>query len=232
MSKLICIDAGHGGKDGGGGTNNLWKEKDKVLDISLEQKKHFERNGIKVVMTRTNDIFIDSVQRGRLVRDSKARYCISNHINAFNGKAEGAETIHSIFANSNIAKGILDALVKDGAKYRRFFSKKNSQNTDWYFMHRLTGSVNTVIVEYGFADNPSDTKKIQKDWKKYAESVAKYYIENVFNQKYIQESAPKPSKPTSKLYKVQIGAYSNKKNANDQAAKAKKAGFGTYIVHE
>ena len=32
------------------------------------------------------------------------------------------------------------------------------------------------------------------------------------------------------LYKVQVGAYSNKANANAQAAKLKAAGFNTYIA--
>ena len=184
MSKIICIDPGHGGKDPGGGTNNQFKEKDMVLQISFEQKRHFGRNGIKVVMTRTNDEYFDSVPRTNRVKASGAKHCISNHINA--GGGEGAETIHSIHASSATATGILDALVASGAKKRRVFSRKGS-NGDWYYMHRMTGAVSTVIVEYGFADNSNDSKKIIKDWKAYAEAVAKYYIEQVFKQKYIPE---------------------------------------------
>lgn len=215
MSKVICIDPGHGGKDPGGGSNNSFKEKDKVLDISFEQKKHFERNGIKVVMTRTTDTYLDSVPRTNKVKNSGAGHCISNHINA--GGGEGAETIHSIHSNGKVAEGILKSLVALGAKYRRFFSKKNSSGSDWYFMHRLTGNVSTIIVEYGFADNTSDTNKIIKNWKKYAEAVARYYIENVFNQKYVPASGggggsskpkPKPSKPDDKDF-VWVGT--NKK---------------------
>ncbi|QTD40629.1 glucosaminidase domain-containing protein [Sporosarcina sp. Te-1] len=182
---VIFIDPGHGGKDPGGGTNKQFTEKDMVLKISLEQKRHFERNGIKVVMTRTNDEYVDSVPRTNRVKASGAQYCISNHINA--GGGEGAETIHSIHASPVIATGILDALVACGAKKRRVFSRKGNGNTDYYYMHRMTGSVSTVIVEYGFADNTSDTQKIIKDWKKYAEAVARYYIEHVFKKKYVAE---------------------------------------------
>lgn len=49
----------------------------------------------------------------------------------------------------------------------------------------MTGSVQTIIIEYGLANNAADTKKILKDWKSYAEAVARYYIEQVFNQKFI-----------------------------------------------
>lgn len=222
MEKLICIDPGHGGKDPGGGTNKHFKEKDIVLQISLEQKRHFERNGIKVVMTRTSDEYLDSVPRTNRVKASRSKYCISNHINA--GGGEGAETIHSIHASPVIAKGILDALVDVGAKRRRVFSRPGT-NGDWYYMHRMTGAVNTVITEYGFADNASDTKKIINDWKRYAEAVAKYYIEHVFKQKYIPEKG-----------EVTVAAEQYEKNAKPspslaaEFAKAIDAGItdGTY----
>lgn len=193
VKKVICIDPGHGGKDPGGGSNSKFKEKNIVLDISKEQKKHFERNGIKVVMTRITDKFIDSTPRANLVKRSGADYCISNHVNA--GGGEGAETIYSVYSNGKVAKGLLKALVNEGAKHRRHFNKANSSGGDWYFMHRLTGNISIIIVEYGFADNASDTQKIINDWKKYAEAVARYYIENVFNQKYIASDDNKSEKP-------------------------------------
>ncbi|WP_163538331.1 N-acetylmuramoyl-L-alanine amidase [Gracilibacillus sp. YIM 98692] len=187
IEEIICIDPGHGGKDHGGGSNDQFKEKEMVLQISKEQKKHFERNGITVVLTRSNDEYLDSYERTLRVKRSQANYCISNHINAFNGKANGAETIHSIATNGKLAEGILKTLVNEGASYRRFFSKSGKSGKDYYFMHRMTGHVKTIIVEYGFADNKEDTDKIINDWKKYAEAVARYYIENVFDKTYIPE---------------------------------------------
>ena len=178
----IVIDPGHGGMDPGGGSNIHFKEKDMVLKISLEQKRHFERNGISVYMTRTTDEFLPANKRTPRVRGAGAKYCISNHINA--GGGEGAETIYSIFSKSTIANGIMNALVKAGARKRRVFTRRHGNN-DYYYMHRETGSVNTVIVEYGFADNARDTQKILNDWREYAEAVARYYIENVFQKNYI-----------------------------------------------
>ena len=42
-------------------------------------------------------------------------------------------------------------------------------------MHRDTGKTETVIVEYGFADNVNDTKRLLENWKQYAESVVKAF---------------------------------------------------------
>lgn len=224
---IIFIDPGHGGKDPGGGTNKYFKEKDMVLEISREQKKHFERNNITVIMSRNSDEYLDSIHRTTRVKRGQADYCISNHINA--GGGEGAETIYSIHSDGKLAEGILKALVADGAKYRRFFKKAGS-NGDYYYMHRMTGKVEVIIVEYGFADNDKDTDKILKDWKKYAESVAKYYIENVFNQKYIAEvSEPvKTVVPPKPQVKSETTTYNGnsivdylKKNKKDSSYKAR-----------
>lgn len=224
MSNIICIDPGHGGRDPGGGSNGHFKEKDMVLKISKEMKNHFERNGVKVVMTRTSNKYLGSVARTNKVKKSGAKYCISNHINA--GGGEGAETIHSIYSDGKLAEGILKVLVNAGAKYRRFFSKKGN-NGDYYYMHRMTGSVKTIIVEHGFADNKSDTDKILKDWKKYAEVVAKYYIEHVFNKKYIapghQHKPGKPSKSIDQLAQEVIDGKHGTGSARKKALGSKYA---------
>lgn len=177
----IIIDPGHGGKDPGGGTNSLWKEKDKVLEISLYQYKRLNELGIDVELTRSKDIYLSPKDRAKKVRDSKSNICISNHINAFNGIAKGAETIHSIHSSGKLATILLDELVKEGANKRRVFSKESTKykGRDYYFMHYDTGNVETVIVEYGFADNEEDTKKIDRDWKKYAEAIIRGLCEYI-----------------------------------------------------
>ncbi|WP_132245772.1 N-acetylmuramoyl-L-alanine amidase family protein [Marinisporobacter balticus] len=173
MNNTIIIDPGHGGKDPGGGSNEYWLEKEMVLKISEYQYKRFKELGFNVKMTRAEDVYLGASQRTKIVKESGAKYCISNHINA--GGGEGAETIYSIHGDGKLAKAILAELINVGQKKRRAFSKtlSNSANLDYYFMHRQTGFVETVIVEYGFADNQEDTKRILSDWEKYAESVIK-----------------------------------------------------------
>jgi N-acetylmuramoyl-L-alanine amidase len=168
---ILIIDAGHGGKDPGGGSNQHWQEKDLTLKISLYQYKRFLELGIPVVLTREKDISLTPSQRTKIVRESGAKYCISNHINA--GGGEGAETIYSLYSNGKLAHNILENLAKIGQITRKAFLKKlfNSIKKDYYYMHRRTGTVETVIIEYGFADNPNDTQRLLKFWNHYAESI-------------------------------------------------------------
>jgi N-acetylmuramoyl-L-alanine amidase len=171
----IIIDPGHGGKDPGGGSNQRFKEKDMVLQISKYMHDRFKELAVDVELTRMDDVTLTSGERTRKVRESGAEICISNHINAYNGETQGAETIYSIHSDGKLATMILDNLVKAGVKRRRAFTRTlpENPNKDYYFMIRETGDVETVIVEYGFADNPQDAEKIINYWRDYAEAVIK-----------------------------------------------------------
>ncbi|MFZ5969306.1 MAG: N-acetylmuramoyl-L-alanine amidase family protein [Bacillota bacterium] len=174
MSKpLVIIDPGHGGKDPGGGTNAYWQEKKMNLDMSLYQYERFQELGVSVALTRDSDITLTAGTRTQIVRESGARICLSNHINA--GGGEGAEVIHSIHRSNKFAKLILDEIVKAGQKGRRVYARVSSydQKRDYYYMHRETGSAETVIIEYGFADHEKDAQRLLNNWQNYGEAVVK-----------------------------------------------------------
>lgn len=150
------IDPGHGGSDSGAvGFGRL--EKDWTLAISLYQYKRLKELGARVALSRTSDETLPSYSRVARIKD-QYDYCISNHWNAFNGQARGVETIHSYRANPRFAQKLADQIVKDsGLPLRRVFSRKTAnQKSDYYFMHRLTGTTKTVIIEYGFIDHKLD----------------------------------------------------------------------------
>lgn len=179
MEPLLIIDAGHGGKDPGGGSCEYFTEAAMNLQISLYQFHRCQELGIPTVLTRKDDTYLGYKTRSNLVKDSGARYCISNHINnASNPNASGAETIHSIYSDGKMANAILNEIVKQGMDKRRVFTRASNHDPtkDYYYMHRLTGSVETVIVEYGFASNDSDKKRIHAFWKVYAEAALRGFM--------------------------------------------------------
>lgn len=172
----IIIDPGHGGKDSGGGSNQSFVEKDLNLKMSLYQYNRLKSLGIEVSLTRDNDIYLSKDIRTQIVRDSKADICISNHINfASIGKANGVETIYSIQNDKTLAEILLNEISSEGIYKRRAFTIRSTKdnNLDYYYMHRETGDVETVIIEYGFASNKEDSEKILNNWKKYAEAAVR-----------------------------------------------------------
>lgn len=180
MTKSIMIDPGHGGSDPGAHGFGV-REKDWALEISLYQYKRLKELGAKVGITRTGDRTLSATPRTRLIRN-KYDICVSNHWNAFNGKARGIETIHSIYGGKELAQDLANELVSvTGLPLRRVFTRKNSSGTDYYYMHRMTGSTRTVIVEYGFIDNRQDNDwyKNKANFKRAAEAVIEVICKHV-----------------------------------------------------
>jgi len=80
--KTIVIDAGHGGKDGS--TRGLYStEKDVALKTALNLGAAIEANmkDVKVIYTRTEDVFIPLYERIAIANNAKADLFISIHCN-------------------------------------------------------------------------------------------------------------------------------------------------------
>lgn len=93
-SFVVVIDAGHGGHDGGTCGNGL-KEKDITLDIALKVgeriKSQYPR--VKVLYTRSTDVFVKLHDRATFANRNKADLFISIHVNSAPNKGVyGTET--------------------------------------------------------------------------------------------------------------------------------------------
>jgi N-acetylmuramoyl-L-alanine amidase len=81
--KRIVIDAGHGGKDGGG--RQIFGLKEKTLNLKVAKLllwKLEKVKGFKVIMTRDSDVFIPLRKRSKIANDYGADLFISIHANA------------------------------------------------------------------------------------------------------------------------------------------------------
>ena len=108
--KVVCIDAGHGGKDGGC-VGSVANEKDIALSIALKLGKQIKENlkGVEVIYTRETDVFIELGERAKIANRAKADLFICIHVNASETKTSiGTETfvmgLHKTEANLNVAK--------------------------------------------------------------------------------------------------------------------------------
>jgi len=206
--KSIIIDAGHGGKDGGAAAFGV-KEKEWTLKISLYQYERLKELGAPVGITRTKDQTLDSINRVAKVK-GKYDVCISNHWNAFDGSARGVETIHSIHAKEVFARKLADQITSDsGLPLRRVFTRTINRSKDYYYMHRLTGATETVIIEYGFLDHKGDfdTYTIDNLFYKVAEGVVKVICEKIgvtyIGRENMKEATPQSIEDRSKGKKLQ-----------------------------
>jgi N-acetylmuramoyl-L-alanine amidase len=81
--RSVVLDTGHGGKDAGAiGRAYGTKEKDVALALSKKIKAILESNGMRVIMTRSDDTFVSLEDRTVRANKSGADLFISVHINA------------------------------------------------------------------------------------------------------------------------------------------------------
>ena len=178
--KGVVIDAGHGGTDSGA-LNGSFLEKDYTLKISNYIHDRLDQLGIENELVRTDDITINPNDRVKKIKsfygDGKDVLLISNHINA--GGGEGAEIIYALRNNDNFSKIISDNLTSSNRYVRKYYQKRYPSDTskDYYFIHRDTGDIEAVIIEYGFLDNENDKKLLEENWKEYSEIIVKSICE-------------------------------------------------------
>lgn len=105
----VVIDAGHGGKDPGC-LGSKAKEKDIALAVSLKVGNYIKENlkDVKVVYTRSTDVFVELDERTAIANRNKADLFISIHCNAAKNKdVFGAETytigMHKTDGNLDVA---------------------------------------------------------------------------------------------------------------------------------
>lgn len=231
MVKKLIIDPGHGGKDPGAVAFGV-REKDWTLKISQYQYSRFKELGVSVEMTRHEDITLEPVARITRVKN-KADLCISNHFNAFNGSVRGVEVIHSIHASPRLSQLVAQKLVDHtGLPLRRVFSRSlPNKKHDYYFMHRLTGSTQTIIIEYGFIDHPLDYAYFLTEANMYI--AAEAVIETVCNELgvlYRPLSFKKVIKPTNIM--AAVGQQSNKEVSKKTVQGRFNTGKGVRSIHD
>lgn len=109
--KTVVIDPGHGGKDPGAlGKGGKVNEKHIVLAVAkkLGQKIKEQYPDVKVIYTRSNDVFIGLHERAMVARRNKADLFISIHCNGSSSADAKGTSVHILGQNSNNSRNKTD----------------------------------------------------------------------------------------------------------------------------
>jgi N-acetylmuramoyl-L-alanine amidase len=170
--KVILIDPGHGGYDGGAEGKSGIKEKDVNLSISLKLKENLQKEGYEVKMIREEDKALldpgkrqgtkkaqDIANRCKIKQESNADLFISIHQNHFpQGKYYGAQVWYS----KNKQSHMLGKIVQDNLKKDLNHSNKRVEKPakDSYKILSCEDSKPSILVECGFLSNPEEEQRI------------------------------------------------------------------------
>ena len=231
----IAIDAGHGLKTAGKrclksldkNQTREWVLNDRVAD-ALE--KYLKSAGHEVLrvddITGAKDIAL--AERVRRAEAWGADYYISIHHNAgINGGVGGGTIVFVYPGTSGITTRTQEAIYKHAIERADLKGNRHdgTQSADYYVLRET--SMPASLIECGFMDSATDIKYIlDPKWsEKIALGIAKGICEvwggTVREVEEVVEKA---------MYKVQVGAYSVKANAEKLAAELKGKGYSTYIV--
>ena len=108
-SKVIVIDAGHGGPDPGANRNNI-KEKDITLMAAKILKKELEKKSFKVFLTRKSDYYIRLKNRVKYARSKSPDLFISIHADSTKNKNTRGVSIYSLSekASDKLSQALAD----------------------------------------------------------------------------------------------------------------------------
>ncbi|HAT4246930.1 TPA: N-acetylmuramoyl-L-alanine amidase CwlD [Clostridium perfringens] len=174
-NKVIVIDPGHGGIDGGAKSENGVIEKDINLSISLKTKAALESKGYKVIMTRSEDVGLytegkkvrekkieDLGNRVKIKKDNKCDAFISIHQNMFPQKnCKGAQVWSANNEPSQKLGRIIQQKFKEEVDQNNKREAKVAKKEYKILNDGYEGA--SVIVECGFLSNPEECELLGKE---------------------------------------------------------------------
>lgn len=160
--KIVVIDAGHGGEDGGVvGSETGIKESEINLAIAKKLKSFLETGGYKVIMTRSNDSGLyglassnkklaDMKKRKEIILDAKPDLMVSIHQNYYpSSYVKGAQVFYAPNGDFvDIAATLQKILNRD-----LNCSRKEAKG-DYYIIQ--CSPYPSVLIECGFLSNPDE----------------------------------------------------------------------------
>jgi N-acetylmuramoyl-L-alanine amidase len=223
----IVLDAGHGGHDPGAVANGL-REKDLTLTIV----KHIGRmlseyENAEVHYTRTDDRYLSLEERAAIANKLKADLLISVHINA-----DGGTGFESYIYNGNVSaktiayQNVIHAEIMKAIGGVRDRGKKRAN----YAVLRET-KMPALLTENLFIDNKTDAAKLKSE--QFLLQIAHGHVQGIVKAFGLKKKAkPQPQQKVSdkKLYRVQVGTFADRKNAERLAEELKKKGYPAIIV--
>lgn len=237
MDRLVKIylDAGHGGTDPGASGNGIL-EKDITLDICKRIEAGLkEYEDVTVITSRETDVFVSLDDRTKKANNENCDVLLSVHINASTSPA--AKGFQSFVYNKANAATIAYQNVMHNEIYNKAYKgvtddRGKSQGN----LHMCRESkMKAILTENLFISNSAEAAKLANP--DFRETIAQAHINGLerflgLKRAIRPPTTDKPADTTKKLYRVQVGAFEDQKNAEALAADLRKQGYRPFISYE
>lgn len=174
---VVCLDAGHGGKDNGADYQGRY-EKDDNLRIAQAVAAYLREKGVTVVMTREEDVFLKLEERCNFANENQADYFVSLHRNT--GDGNGVETwVYSGASEetTTLAQLIQEKLNGVGIQRNRGVKKGSESSESGNYYVNIHSDMPSCIVELGFMGNAQDNQLFDAKLNDYAAAIGDAILE-------------------------------------------------------
>ena len=202
-----------------------WTLNDQVADHFAKAAQEYE--GVELLRTDdpTGRKFIDIPERCAAANQWGADIYIDMHHNGgINGGTGGGVCAFS-YPGSESGKKYRDAIYSAVIAAGGLKGNRSQPLIEKAFDSLRYSHMTAVLMEYGFMDSKTDAPIIVTDG--YSKLVAYATMEGIAKVAGLKKkAAPAPST----VYRVQVGAFSNKQNAVKLRDELKKKGYDAFIV--
>jgi N-acetylmuramoyl-L-alanine amidase len=223
----VFIDPGHGGVDPGAVANGL-QEKEITLQLAKEIQKILlnEYENIAIKMSRTTDQTVSLNSRTALANHWNADIFLSIHINA--GKGTGFESY--IYSNVGKMTKKYQDIIHNTIIKQVGFKDRGKKQADFHVLRNT--KMPAVLTENGFIDTLQDSDRLKDP--EFIRKLARGHVFGLAKALGLKKKDHNvTNSPSSQpLYKVQIGSFKNRKNAELLAEQAVQSGYNVIIIEE
>ncbi len=168
---LICLDAGHGGKDDGSVSGGRTEKADN-LKAAQAVEAYLKEKGARVVMTRDDDTFFSLEARCEIANRSKADIFVSLHRNEGDGNGievwiEGKASEDTMTLATNIRNGLAGVGVSRDRGVKKGTQK--TENKDYYVNSHT--DMPSCLIELGFINHAGDNQLFDENLDAYAAAI-------------------------------------------------------------
>ena len=177
--RVIVVDAGHGGTDGGTSYAGVY-EKNVTLGVAQELKKVLTEAGASVIMTRDEDSYPSLTDRARLANESNAALFVSIHVNSIpkvNGKSGSITFYHMQDPMDRLLAECIQEQIAEASKIPSLGCWSDRKIYQSGFKVLRDSNVPSVLIEMGFVNHSFDRAEMTKPG--YKSSVAKAILRGI-----------------------------------------------------
>ncbi|PLR99109.1 N-acetylmuramoyl-L-alanine amidase [Bacillus sp. T33-2] len=227
----IMLDAGHGYNEPGKRSPDGMKEYEFNRVVANYAKQFLEGyENVTVYFAHSDDRVVPLQERTDKANQLNVDCYVSIHANAYGNTWNDAGGIETYIYPTRPAEAAqLAAKIQRNLVASTGLKDRGVKTADFHVLRET--KMTAVLAECGFMTNPEEIKLLRSD--SYRKTCADAITRAVAEQyRLTKKPAPPPPPAGIGLYKVQVGAFKDRNNAEALADRLRKDGYEPFIYFE